>query len=257
MPTNEKTKDWYEKNAEAYAAHVRDPKNSPYHAYYEKPAMRALLPDLKDMSVLSVGCGSGEDSNYLKTHGAQKSIGIDTSGALIKIATDTYPDCEFRIMDMEKLDFPDAHFDFVYSSLAIHYVEDWTGVFKEVFRVLKPRSYFLFSCGHPARFAMDDASDDAYSILKLEMSKNKNTKELIITGDYLAKRKITNLFGDNTVDTWTMPLGDIAKNATDAGFLIERLVEPRPVDALKEINPTVYYRLSKIPDFMIFRLMKI
>jgi hypothetical protein len=88
------------------------------------------------------------------------------------------------------------------------------------------------------------------------MSKDKNTKELIITGDYLAKRKITDLFGDNTVDVWNMPLGDIAKNATDAGFLIERLVEPRPVDALKEIDPTVYYRLSKIPDFVIFKLMK-
>ena len=53
-----------------------------------------------------------------------------------------------------------------------------------------------------------------------------------------------------------MPIGDIATAATDAGFLIERLVDPRPLEELKEIDPQTYYRLSTIPEFIIFKLRK-
>ncbi len=256
MSTTKKSKAWYEENAEKYTAHVRNPKDSLYHSYYEKPAMYALLPDLKNKSVLSIGCGSGEDSNYLFKNGALESFGIDLSEALIKIASDSYPNCKFKVMDMEEISFSDESFDFVYSSLAIHYLEDWRKVFKEVFRVLKPSSFFLFSCSHPVRFSMDNVSNDTNSILRLELSKNKETKELSITGDYLSKRKIVDSLGSETVDTWIMPIGDIIKTATDAGFQIETLVEPKPLEELKQINPNTYLRLSKIPEFVIFKLKK-
>jgi hypothetical protein len=61
----------------AYDAHVSDPADSPLHAYYEKPAMRAELPDLTDLSVLSIGCGSGADAHWLKEHGAGSVSGAD------------------------------------------------------------------------------------------------------------------------------------------------------------------------------------
>jgi ubiquinone/menaquinone biosynthesis C-methylase UbiE len=66
MSTDEKSIKYYKENAQKYTDHVRDPKSSVYHSYYEKPAMYALLPDVKNKKVLSVGCGSGEDSKYLK-----------------------------------------------------------------------------------------------------------------------------------------------------------------------------------------------
>ncbi len=108
MSIDDKSIKFYKTKAKEYAAHVRNPKASVYHAYYEKPAMYALLPDLKGKTVLSVGCGSGEDSIYLKRHGAAKSVGIDITGELIAVAKDSYPECEFHVMNMEKLDFPDA-----------------------------------------------------------------------------------------------------------------------------------------------------
>lgn len=163
MSTDDYSKEYYKNNAQKYTDHVRNPKDSVYHAYYEKPAMYALLPDLNGIDVLSIGCGSGEDSIYLKNQGAKRSVGIDLTIELIDIAEQSYPDCEFVVMDMEQLDFPDESFDFTYSSLAIHYVEDWENVFNRVYKLLKPNSYFLFSCGHPVRFAMDNN--------KLEMSK--------------------------------------------------------------------------------------
>jgi len=49
--------------------------------------------NLKDKTILSIGCGSGEDSIYLKRQGAAKSIGIDMSDAMINMR-DSYPECD-------------------------------------------------------------------------------------------------------------------------------------------------------------------
>ena len=257
MSTDDKSIKFYKDNAVKYTAHVRDPKDSVYHSYYEKPAMYSLLPNIEDKSVISIGCGSGEDSLYLKNQGAEKSVGVDLIEELITIAKESYPECEFDVMDMQKLDFPNESFDFAFSSLAIHYIEDWNKVFKEVYRILKPGSNFLFSCCHPVRFSMDRVpEEDGYSIKKLEVKKNKDTGELLITGDYLVKRKVTDALGKDTANIWTMPMGDIATAATDAGFLIQQIVEPRPLETLKDIEPNTYHRLSKIPEFIIFKLLK-
>lgn len=229
MSTNKQTIDWYNKNAKEYTAHVRNTQDSVYQAYYEKPAMYDLVPNIKNKSVLSLGCGSGEDSAYLKKLGAKKSVGIDISFELIKIARKTYPECNFEVMNMEHLKFPDSSFDFAYSSLAIHYIKDWTKVFREVYRVLKPNSYFLFSCGHPVRYGMGSANTKTSWVNKLEISKDMRTKEFTIVGDYLARTKLSNGFGKNSVVTWNKPFGEISSEFSKAGFLSEQIVEPRPL----------------------------
>ncbi len=257
MSTDEQSKKFYTEKAKQYTEHVRNPLDSVYHSYYEKPAMYKLLPDLQNKTVLSIGCGSGEDSIYLKRQGAMRSVGIDLSENLIDIATTSYSECEFKVMDMEKLDFPSETFDFVYSSLAIHYVEDWKNVFIGVHKILKSGGSFLFSCSHPVRFAMDeDNSQEGFSARKLEIARNEATKELKITGDYLVKRKIIDALGKDTANIWTMPISDIVRTAIGAGFVIEDLVEPRPLDEMKVVNAREYYRLSKIPEFVIFKLLK-
>ena len=120
MSTDKQSLDWYNENSQHYTDHVRNPHNSIYHEYYEKPAMYALVPDLQNKTVISLGCGPGEDSNYLQKQGAKMSIGIDLSNGLLAHAREAYKDCEFHEMDMEKLLFENESFEFAYSSLAIH-----------------------------------------------------------------------------------------------------------------------------------------
>jgi ubiquinone/menaquinone biosynthesis C-methylase UbiE len=180
MSTDKKTIDWYNQNAHIYTAHLQNQTDSVYHAYYEKPAMYSLVPDIKEKHVLSLGCGSGEDSKYLKSFGAKKSIGIDISKNLIKIAQINHPECEFYEMNMEQLDFTNDSFDFVYSSLALHYIEDWTIVFQEVFRVLKPNTYFLFSCQHPIISAMmSEKIDENKSNKLIGVYKNDGKQSIV------------------------------------------------------------------------------
>ena len=49
------------------------------HYYVEKPMMKSMLPDLTDKRVLMLGCGTGEESIFLKEYGAKEIIGIDIS----------------------------------------------------------------------------------------------------------------------------------------------------------------------------------
>lgn len=257
MSTDDRSIRWYNEHAYEYTAHVRNPNDSIYHSLYEKPAIYALLPDLRGKSVLSLGSGSGEDCNYLKQQGASQVTGIDISENLVSIAKNSYPECEFEVMDMERLAFEDASFDFIYSSLAIHYVEDWRKVFQEVYRVLKPNSYFLFSCNHPVYSAMHTVRDDSME-KKAELSRilDRSSKTVKIAGDYLSRKEIRMVHANMAVTTWHKSISEISSETTSAGFLIAQIQEPQPLPEMKELSPKDYDTLIKIPNFIIFKLIK-
>lgn len=257
MSTDKKTKKWYNKNADTYTKHVRDENDSIYHSLYEKPAMYSLLPDLNNAAVISLGCGSGEDCTYLKFKGAKQVVGIDLSEKLIEIARKSYPECEFSVMDMEHLDFPDESFDFAYSSLAIHYIEDWHQVFREVYRILKPNSYFLFSCNHPVANALETTSDDGgVRVSQLSRTRNRGEDTVVIKGDYVNRRRLDGYSSSLNVTTWHKSIDEIAQEATDSGFLIANIKEPKPKEKMKELSNIDYETLNKIPFFIIFKLLK-
>jgi hypothetical protein len=54
---------------------------------------------------------------------------------------------------------------------------------------------------------------------------------------------------------WLTPLQTTCEEISAAGFLIERLLEPRPVPEAAAIDPAAYERLAREPrGFMAFRL---
>lgn len=256
MSTDERSITWYNQHADDYTRHVRDPNDSIYHSLYEKPAMYGLLPNLHSKSVLSLGCGSGEDCHYLASQGANEVVGIDISEGLVKIAKESYPECQFQVMDMEQLAFADNSFDFAYSSLAIHYIEDWHQVFKEVYRVLRPDSYFLFSCNHPVYSAMEVTHKDE-TVKSRQLSRTRDGDSVTIVGNYTMRKPLR--MDDNedlAVTTWHKSIGEISAEAASAGFLIANLVEPQPLPKMHELSPGNYETLKKIPNFVIFKLYK-
>jgi len=254
MSTDKKSIDWYNKNATEYTSYVRNKNESIYHSFYEKPAMRKLVPSVKGKRVLSVGCGSGEDTVYLKKLGAVESIGIDISEGLIKIAKNDYPGCNFSVMDMEKLNSPDNYFDFIYSSLAIHYLENWTRALKQIYKTLKPGSFFLFSCRHPISSAMESRTEGDISFHDLSYKKDRKEGTIEITGDYLRHRPIKGAHWN--VTAWHKSFGEIVSEIVASGFIIKDVVEPMPLDEMKKISRAKYKKLNKIPYFLIFKLQK-
>jgi ubiquinone/menaquinone biosynthesis C-methylase UbiE len=93
--------------------------------------------------VLDVGCGTG----YLTRRAARavapegRAVGIDPSQAVIDYAAAHAPaGCTFATATAQALPYPDASFDVVLSSLAMHHVpaDDRPAALREMSRVLRP-----------------------------------------------------------------------------------------------------------------------
>lgn len=121
----------------------------------EWPAIRALLPGLNGKRVVDLGCGFGWFARWAKKHGAAYVLGLDISENMIARATaDTSdPDIEYVLADLDQLDLPEASFDFAYSSLAFHYLQDFDGLVRKVHRSLTSGSCLVFTVEHPIYMA--------------------------------------------------------------------------------------------------------
>lgn len=91
--------------------------------------------------VLEVGCGLGTDGLQFAHHGA-RYVGIDLTPAAIALARERFAllgmRAEFHVADGERLPFPDASFDHVYSFGVIHHAPDPAAIVREIRRVLRP-----------------------------------------------------------------------------------------------------------------------
>lgn len=255
MPTDKKTIKSYDNYASQWAQKLRNG-NNPAHKFLEKPAMYKKLPNLKRKAVLCLGCGTGEECEHLKSLGTKRVVGVDISRGLINFAKKSYPDLEFYVMDMEKLNFAANSFDFVYSSLTMHYVRNWTKTLLGVYKVLKKGGTFLFSTHHPVKWGAEIKRSKKKNTFLMGYEKYRTGKCKVL-GDYLNTRKIHDIwFNEFKVSYYHRPLSEIISDIIKSGFVISDFIEPKPQKAALKEKPNFYSYHTKIPLFMIFELTK-
>jgi SAM-dependent methyltransferase len=117
----------------------------------EWPALRALLPELRGLRVLDLGCGFGWFCRWARQHGAASVLGVDVSERMLARAkAETHdPAISYATADLEDLDLPPGSYDLAYSSLALHYVENLSGLMAKVRAALVPGGRLIFSVEHP------------------------------------------------------------------------------------------------------------
>lgn len=106
-------------------------------AGFAAPA-RAAVADAAGLtagiSVLDVGCGSGEFCALAASVGARVS-GVDAAPALVEIARRAVPHADIRVGPIEHLPWPDASFDLVTAFNALQFTADVGGALAELRRV--------------------------------------------------------------------------------------------------------------------------
>lgn len=221
------------------------------HRFVEKPAMRKLLPDLRNKTVLLLGCGTGEESVLLEEFGAANMVGVDLSKESVRLANETYPKHSFSVADMHTLDFEDASFDFIYSSLTIHYSSHPLDAYKEMMRVLKPSGTFQFSIGHPMRWASERV-EIAGSPTKL-MGYTEGDTPPRLYGNYSDFKEYDETFPSGEIlRFWIGPPSMHFGLLRQAGFEVTDFVETRAVEETKQVNEYYYERFSRFPQFVVF-----
>ena len=245
----------YDKNAKRRQYEIINKINRA-QCYVEKPMMKSMMPDLKNKKILMIGCGTGEETVLLEEYNAKDLIGIDISKNSIEIANKTYPNYKFIVADMHNLPFKDNSFDFVYSSLSIHYSDNPEKVYMEVNRVLKKDGCFLFSVGHPLRWTSDKViiDNNEYKLLGYQNSSTENK----IYGKYNSATKIEEYL---TCENMTFSLyinspSTVFKLLKKCGFIVEDFSESKCVDELKKIDYNYWYRYHEFPQFMAFLVRK-
>ena len=121
----------------------------------QEPGIRRMTIELAGISegerVLDVGCGTGTLTIAARrqTGPTGEAHGIDPSAEMIGVARQKAAkagvDARFQTAVIEKLPFPDGHFDLVLSSLMLHHLpaDVKRAGFAELRRVLKPGGRFL------------------------------------------------------------------------------------------------------------------
>jgi SAM-dependent methyltransferase len=96
---------------------------------------------------LEVGCATGGHIEELLRIHDFESTGIDISSAAIRAANARFEGRDkppaFKVMDANRLEFPDASFDFVYGVAVVHHLELPKGM-EEARRVMRPGGRYLF-----------------------------------------------------------------------------------------------------------------
>lgn len=222
---------------DAFAATVQKWSERPDRVHLEWPATRSLLPSVEGKRVLDAGCGVGDYSEWLIERGADV-VAVDVAEETVERTRERLPDDAATVhrADLtEPLDYlDDESVDLVLSQLVLEHVRDWEPVFAEFYRVLRPGGAFVFSTGHPVSNWVN--VDEAENFFETEVFVQQ-TDDLELT-------------------SYRRPLAAHVNPLADAGFVIERLLEPKPAPPFEDHDPERYEELTTVPRWEVIRARK-
>ncbi len=221
-----------------------------YNDLLEQPAMRKLLPNLNGKSVLDLGCGYGHNCIDFINDGASSVTGIDISNKMLEVAKEksANENIEYINMSMTDIDRLGIGFDFIYSSLAFHYVENFDAFAKKIYACLNSGGVLLFSQEHPIITATVNGNG--------HFNRDENGDRISYTfSNYNepGERKI-HWYVDGVVK-YHRTFSGVISALVNAGFVIYKIVEPLPEDWAIEKLPTIVKEKIK-PNYLIVKAMK-
>ncbi len=227
----------YDQLAEVYAARIE---TKPHNAYYERPATLSLLPDVNGKRVLDAGCGPGVYAEILVDLGGEV-IAMDANPSMVRLAQARLKNTAQVLL--ARLDRPlhflvDESIDIVISPLVMDYIRDWRSVFVEFNRILIPGGLLVFSIEHPMMKYFDHYE----------------------TSNYYAVEQVSYTwrgFGTPVdVPSYRRSISATINPLIEAGFLIEKVLEPLPTEDFKKNAPEDYENLCREPCFFFIRCSK-
>ncbi len=216
----------------------------------EQPAMKKLLPDLSGKAVLDLGCGYGHNCIDFVKKGAKKVVGIDISEKMLEVAKNisSHEKISYINMNMTEIGNSAERFDFIYSSLAFHYIKDFNTFAETLYSVMNMGGQLLFSQEHPIITATIDG--------KGHFNKDGDGNRISYTfSDYnrSGERRV-HWYVDGVIK-YHRTFSDVINALAKAGFTVEEICEPTPEEWAIEKLPTMAKEYIK-PNFLIVKAKK-
>jgi SAM-dependent methyltransferase len=114
-PQKEYLISFYDRNLKLYGDRPEALRWTPGGQRARYGLMLEIAESLDGKKILDYGCGKGDFYAFLKARGIRVDYtGMDINPRLIELAASKYPDCAFRVFDIEEEDFNDEAFDYVF-----------------------------------------------------------------------------------------------------------------------------------------------
>lgn len=107
-----------------------------------------MLPKLRGLEVIELGCGTAYFGAWLKKHGARRVVGVDITPAQLDTARELNEEfglgLEFLKANAEAVPLPDGSFDFAFSEYGASLWCDPYRWIPEAWRLLRPGGWLVF-----------------------------------------------------------------------------------------------------------------
>jgi ubiquinone/menaquinone biosynthesis C-methylase UbiE len=207
-----------------------------------------LVGDVAGKRLLEIGCGGGQCAIAFAKRGAIAS-GKDLSEEQLAFARALAQregvNVEFTQGNIEDLsEFENESQGVVFSAWALPFVENLGRCFREVYRVLVSGGIFVFSSDHPFGAAISDGSPP-----------------LVVKFGYWDTARDWHWDDDPSKPRFrefSRPVSETFQLLRDAGFAVDRILEPRPLEHERDTWDSSYPmdRLKLVPATIIFRAIK-
>lgn len=244
-----------EKFFDGYTNQVTHVDFNPYNDGVEHPCMVRLIdmPHPPFRRTLDLGAGAGRIGIFLLQNNISNFVVfLDPSERMLQLATKRLKKltllhrADIQRCCIESFSAPEQTFDAIVSSLAVHYIEDFSKLCCKIYTMLSPGGVFIFSTEHPMRTCVQGAT----------------THKVYVDG---VRRYIVDSYHDEGIRShqWFVPgvirfhrtMSSLVMGLINAGFNIEVMEEPvtapefanrKDKDTLSERNPIfVAFRARK------------
>ena len=249
----ESVRDSWDRAAGAYAQGQAS--GCDYYRYeFFGPAQLALCGDVRGMSVLDVGCGTGYFAREVARRGARVT-GIDISPRMIEHAEQQESTgslgIEYHVLDAATLPagFVPQSFDMATSCMALQDMPNAEKVLRGVYGLLRPGGRFVASITHPC-------TDTPFRVWERD---GGGKKRWLCIDRYFERGPL-----EYTWSGWGREFTTEAIHATledwlgwilGAGFQLRALKEPCPTDQALGTRPDLE-DAARVPYYLLFDLVR-
>jgi len=233
-----------EKFAEYWNERTSD-KGGAYTRYVTDPIMFKLIGSLKNKTILELGCGNGYLAKKFIGENAQKVILMDISNYNLNFAKQICNDKRLEFLKhnaTKNWNIKSYAIDIIYSNMMLNEVKNIKTPINEAFRVLKGNGQFVFSVTHPAWdlfvFAQEKAGIKSNKIKNLKNYFSRGYAKYIVGRDSKTNPKLSKkICQEFEIQHFHRPISDYFNELVDAGFKINRILEPELTSAILKYSP--------------------
>lgn len=228
---------------------LRNTKNN-YNDLIEQPIVFDLIGDVTGKTVMDIGCGYGAMTIKIANRDAKQVLGIDASEKMIeKGKKENYHEkIVYKVLPAEEIRTIKSKFDIIVSCLAFHYIENFQKLFSDIACLLEENGKLIFSMEHPMYTA------SKYPQQWINDSKDNTATGFII--DHYGEESVRNInwLGKDVIK-YHHKIETIINALIDAGFALEKIIEPSPSKGLIKEVPKTAHELHR-PAYLIIKCSK-